>query len=185
MGYIYVQPIGDLDKSIVEVTAEMVEKILNIRLKILPHIEGPTYAFDPMRMQYHSTKILKYIVTNHNSSAFRTVGITDVDLFIPILTYVFGEAQLDGRAAIVSTARLRQEFYGLKYDRNLLIERLTKETLHELGHTFGFTHCELEHCVMHLSNKVADVDQKTDKFCANHQYQLNNKLSELEMQNES
>ena len=67
------------------------------------------------------------------------LGVTDRDLFIPILTYVFGEAQLGGRAAVVSTARLVEdvELFGPQ----LLVERLAKEAVHEVGHAFGLLHC--------------------------------------------
>ena len=91
--------------------------------------------------------------------------MTDKDLCIPILTYVFGEAQVGGTAAVVSLARLRQEHYGLAPDRPLLLERLRKECLHELGHTFGLVHCPLRECVMHLSNTVVDVDTRGGEFC--------------------
>ena len=69
------------------------------------------------------------------------LGVTDVDLAIPMLSFLFGQAQLDGRVAVVSLCRLHQEFYGLPADRGLLRERTVKEVLHELGHTFGLAHC--------------------------------------------
>ncbi len=153
---------------------------IHIPVRVLPQRESPVYAFDPDRKQYYSTKILRFIVNSHGDDALRTIGITGVDLFIPILTYVFGEAQLDGKAAIVSGARLRQEYYGLKPDRRLYVERLFKEVMHELGHTFGLTHCELDNCVMRLSNTVAGVDKKTADFCRNHQDQLDKKIKEVE-----
>ncbi len=153
---------------------------MNIPVRVLPAIKNPVEAFDRDRKQYYSTSILRSIVNSHDPDALRTVGITDVDLFIPILTYVFGEAQLDGKAAIVSGARLRQEYYGLKPDRRLYAERLFKEVMHELGHTFGLTHCDLEHCVMHLSNTVAGVDKKRADFCTNHRDEVGKKLKELE-----
>ena len=63
------------------------------------------------------------------------LALTELDLYIPVLTYVFGEAQLAGDSALVSAHRLRQEFYGMPANRRLLDERLLKESLHELGHT--------------------------------------------------
>jgi archaemetzincin len=83
----------------------------------------------------------------------------------PDPTYVFGEAQVGGTAAVVSLARLRQEHYGLTPDRTLLLERLRKESLHELGHTFGLVHCHSRDCVMYLSNTVVDVDTRGRDFC--------------------
>jgi archaemetzincin len=93
------------------------------------------------------------------------LGVTDLDLYIPVLTFVFGEAQLAGGRAVVSTLRLRQEFYGLPADPELLGERLLKEALHELGHTYGLRHCPDYTCVMSSSNGVERIDLKSAEFC--------------------
>ncbi len=93
----------------------------------------------------------------------RVLGMTDVDLFIPILTFVFGEAQLDGRAAVVSTARLVEP---VLVDRRVLWERLAKEAVHELGHALGLTHCSRPECAMSRSAGLRDVDRKGGQLCA-------------------
>ena len=131
----------------------------------LPSIPVPAGSFEARRNQYYSTKILKEMLGEVPQDAFKLLGVTEKDLCIPILTYVFGEAQVGGTAAVVSLARLRQEYYGLAPDRPLLLERLRKECLHELGHTFGLVHCPLRDCVMHLSNTVVDVDTRGRDFC--------------------
>ena len=68
-----------------------------------------SYAFDPSRKQFNSTQILKGLLSMNGDSPKKILGITDVDLFIPILTHVYGEAQLGGKAAIVSTFRLKDD----------------------------------------------------------------------------
>ena len=93
------------------------------------------------------------------------VGITRVDLFIPVLTFVFGQAQLQGRGSVVSTHRLRNEFYGLPADEDLLVDRTVKEVVHEAGHTLGLTHCPNFECVMHAATFVEEVDLKTERLC--------------------
>ncbi len=95
----------------------------------------------------------------------KLLGVIDRDLCIPILTFVFGEAQLGGMGALVSLARLRQEFYGLEPDGKLFLERLHKECLHELGHTYGLIHCRIPECVMYLSTTIHDVDRKARTMC--------------------
>ena len=88
-----------------------------------------------------------------------------MDLYIPVLTFVFGEAQLADGGAVVSAHRLRQEFYGMPTDPELLHERLLKEALHELGHTYGLRHCPDYTCVMSSSNGVERIDLKGAEFC--------------------
>lgn len=117
------------------------------------------------RDQYHSTLILSQILKNLPNNVEKIVGITHVDIFIPILTFLFGEAQLGGKGAIVSTYRLRNEFYGLPPNNQLLYNRTLKEVLHELGHTLGLVHCQDYECVMHFSTFVEDIDLKKSKFC--------------------
>ena len=95
----------------------------------------------------------------------KILGVTAVDLFIPILTYVFGEAQLDGIGALVSMHRLNNRLYGLPDNDQLLRERLNKEAIHELGHTFGLLHCSTPGCVLSASTYVEDIDQKSDQVC--------------------
>jgi archaemetzincin len=134
-------------------------------VRAMPQIPVPPSSYEPGRNQYYSTRILKEMLKEVPEDAFKLLGVTDKDLCIPILTYVFGEAQLGGTAAVVSLARLRQEHYGVAPDRPLFLERLRKESLHELGHTFGLVHCDSRDCVMYLSNTVVDVDIKGRNFC--------------------
>ncbi len=122
-------------------------------------------AYDDQRQQYRSREILIQLADLSEADEIKVLGVTDVDLFIPVLTFVFGEAQLGGRAAVVSVHRLRQEFYGLPPDEKLFLERCEKEALHELGHTFGLVHCRRVECVMHFSNSIAEVDLKSSTFC--------------------
>jgi archaemetzincin len=138
---------------------------LQATVRTMPPIPVPDESFEARRNQYYSTRILKEMLGEVPWDAHKLLGVTAKDLCIPILTYVFGEAQLGGMAALVSIARLRQEHYGIAPDRPLLLERLRKESLHELGHTFGLVHCPSRGCVMYLSNTVVDVDTKGRDFC--------------------
>ena len=96
--------------------------------------------------------------------ASRLLVVTDVDLAIPMLSFLFGQAQLDGRVAVVSLCRLQQEFYGLPQGTSVR-ERLTKEVLHEMGHTFGLIHCSEQKCAMSLSTHIGMVDTKSEQYC--------------------
>ena len=124
---------------------------------------GP--AFDSVRNQYNASSILLKILEHAPPGAGRLLGITDADLFVPVLTFIFGEAQYEGRGALVSTARLRAEFYGDPPDPSLLLERFLKEAVHELGHTYGLKHCFIPACVMNSSTAVEGIDEKSVLFC--------------------
>jgi archaemetzincin len=123
--------------------------------------ERPDDAYDPRRKQWSSTRIISWLARSGPEG--KVLGVTDVDLFIPILTFVFGEAQVGGRAAVVSTARLAEP--GLPDDR-IVLERLSKESVHEVGHVLGLLHCETPGCVMGRSASVRDVDGKRGEPCA-------------------
>jgi archaemetzincin len=124
-----------------------------------------SYTYDPNRKQYHSSQLLVGLKNLINPGDDKYLAVTDLDLFIPILTFVFGEAQLGGPMAIVSTYRLRPDFYGLPKDDNLVLQRLEKEAVHELGHTFGLRHCPDYQCVMTASTYVEEIDLKGVEFC--------------------
>lgn len=125
----------------------------------------PEHAFDVSRGQYNSRLLLADLLRQAPALGGRILGVTAVDLFIPVLTFVFGEAQLEGPAAIVSTRRLAPEVYGLPAAPELLFERLCKEAVHELGHTYRLVHCHDDGCVMASSAVVESIDLKSDRFC--------------------
>jgi archaemetzincin len=125
----------------------------------------PEGAFDARRSQYSSVAFLEALARMAPQHAAKTLGVTERDLFIPMLSFVLGQAQLDGRLAVISMARLRQEFYGLPPDPEVLRARARAEALHEAGHAFGLIHCSDTSCAMSLSTGIAQVDRKLDGYC--------------------
>jgi len=121
--------------------------------------------YDPGRRQYDGVKLLKTVDLMVPSESIKVLGLFNVDLFIPILTYIFGQAYLRGRTGIVSTYRLKNELYGMKQNEELLHERFKKVCIHELGHAFGLIHCHTPACVMKSSTYVEDIDQKNHNLC--------------------
>lgn len=121
--------------------------------------------FDPSRKQYNGTQLLKKIESGFSSDSSKTVALFNVDLYIPILTYIFGQAYLNGRAGIVSIFRFSNERYGIKKNDKIIVDRFRKEVIHELGHTFGLIHCYNPTCVMRSSTYVEDIDQKSHNLC--------------------
>ena len=124
-----------------------------------------SFSYDVMRGQYHSTALLQRLASRRVDQGRHLLGISGADLYVPILTFVFGEAQLAGNCAVVSLHRLREEFYGLPANREVEGERLLKVAVHELGHTLGLKHCPDWQCVMASAHSVERVDQKKAYFC--------------------
>lgn len=145
--------------------ATALARIFHISCHVRPEPLDASFAFDPARNQYHSTAILQRLESLAAADDIRLLGVTALDLYVPVLTFVFGEAQLQGCCALVSLHRLREEFYGLPPSNDLLHERLTKEAVHELGHTFGLRHCSNWSCVMASTHAVERLDLKTASFC--------------------
>ena len=165
MNQIQLLPFGSVPAELLAELRDGLCREFPVRCDVLPPEPEPRFAFNITRQQYLSTEILARMVKRNAPAAVRLLGVTLVDLYIPILTFVFGEAQLRGNCALVSAHRLRQEFYGLPTDALLFRERLLKEAVHELGHTLTLSHCEDFECVMAPSHGVEWVDLKTSKFC--------------------
>jgi len=142
----------------------------------------PSDTLDVRRQQHHSTAILRWLRAHRPPDARKLIGVTDVDLFIPVLTFVYGEALLGGRCAVVSTARLGRPPGGPGPDPSW--SRLAKECVHELGHTFGLVHCSTARCVMSRSVNLAAVDGKRPTFCTDCRLQYLERLSLLETDHE-
>jgi archaemetzincin len=134
-------------------------------------ITPPMHLFDKARKQWISDSLLDWLLESNNpNSTTKVLAICDFDAYSDDLNFVFGEAHLGGRVAAIYLPRLRDEIYVHKSDNknnnyNLFEQRVIKEAVHELGHTFGLRHCQINKCVMHFSNSLQDTDFKDDKFC--------------------
>jgi archaemetzincin len=173
-------PVGDVDAHALERLAERCREEFGWEVRIDPPIAMPANAFDPKRNQFEAIHILRAVIDQAHADASRTLGVVNEDLFIPMLTFVFGQAQLKGRVALMSLARLRQEYYGLPPNASLFLKRTEKEALHELGHTFGLIHCADKGCVMALSNSIQQVDVKAAEYCRSCTILLRDSLRSLE-----
>jgi archaemetzincin len=161
--------LGQADTGVTSSIQENLETIFaNIETTLVAEtLPLPEEAYAKKRQQYRSDIILGAIrnfAETHNLFD-RVLGIADVDLFVPRLNFVFGEAEYRGKTAVMSLWRLRPKFYGKASDSHTLVERGTKEAVHELGHTLGLKHCANPFCVMHFSNSVFETDRKQILFC--------------------
>ncbi len=161
---ITIKPLGNVPDAITEKLKERVGGVFHCPVELKEDSHDLAQAYNPDRKQYFSSKLLASLRKSEREE--RVVGIIDVDLYVPRLNFVFGEADVVSGTTIVSLYRLRQEYYGLAPDEALFLERTTKEIVHELGHTFGLGHCPNNKCVMHFSNSLADTDLKRANFCS-------------------
>jgi archaemetzincin len=161
--------VGPVDSRVVSRVQESLDAIFaNTKTTLIAEtLPIPEEAYGKTRHQYRSDIILGAIrsfAETHNSFE-RVLGIVDVDLFVPRLNFVFGEAEYPGKVAVVSLWRFRPEFYGKASDDQVFAERGTKEAVHELGHTWGLKHCANPFCVMYFSNSIFETDRKQSLFC--------------------
>lgn len=176
MKYIDILPMGSIKPDILDLISQNLAKLFPYGIRTLKPLKEPIYAFNFIRNQYFSSKILSEIVNHTSEETVKILGVVDVDLYIPIFCFVFGEAQLRGKAAVISLHRLRPEFYGLEPNKELLYERVIKESIHELGHNFGLTHCLDENCVMYFSHSIWHTDVKKSCFCEECQRIINHRF---------
>jgi len=166
MNLVHLLPVGNIDTGLLEDLRAAIPRSLRVECAILPFRLDAAPSYHAERQQFHSSEILGRMQGFVRTKDWRFLAVADVDLYIPILKYVFGEAQMGGPCAVVSTFRLRQEFYGLERDDALLRQRLLKESIHELGHTLDLHHCQDYRCAMASSHAVEWIDLRENMFCA-------------------
>ncbi|MDX2445444.1 MAG: archaemetzincin family Zn-dependent metalloprotease [Bacteroidales bacterium] len=163
---------GNFEKEFLQkIASEVVQEYLFPVYIEERHIELGEF-YDPMRRQYDGNRILLELDSINSPQSIKKIGLFRIDLFIPILTYIFGQATLYGSTGIASLYRLRNEQYGMKKDEELLLDRFRKVIIHELGHTFGLIHCHIPTCVMRSSTYVEDIDQKSHNLCVSCQNKI-------------
>jgi archaemetzincin len=157
---------GYWDDGFLHTIANYISGELSVKVQIREgHLDLSDF-YDAARRQYNANDILKQIDIQYANIETKTIGLFNVDLFIPIFTFIFGQAFLGGRSGIASVFRLNNERYGMESDEKLLLERAGKEVIHELGHMLGLIHCHNMDCVMRSVSYVEEIDQRSGKFCS-------------------
>jgi archaemetzincin len=148
-------PVGMVDEDIMRLLARGLARRFG-RARVLSNAKVPREAFVPRRGQYLSHRFIKMA---EGGPGEKVLAVTHVDIYSPGVNYLFGQAQVGGRACTISLSRLHHP------NRSVFEERALKEAFHEIGHTMGLRHCDDPMCVMHFSNSIANTDRKGQWFC--------------------
>ena len=176
---ILIAPIGVFNPELVAAVSRDVQRVFRAQVEVGALLSDLSFAFDAGRSQYHSTPILQRLAEASPPRVLKVLALTEVDLFIPILTHVYGEAQLGGKACIVSTYRLDSGPETL-HRPEVFLGRMIKEAIHELGHTFNLRHCPDAACIMHYCRSEADVDRKSNDLCRYCRVMLEDEVKKIE-----
>ena len=164
---IVVVPLGEVDYLLINRLASRLVSHFSIGVDILQGARLPQEALSEQRGQYYSTVILSKLEILKSSPGEKMLGVADEDLYIPTQNCVLGEADPVGNVAVISLFRLKRENYELLDEEKVLFSRALKESIHQLGHLWGFADCRNPKCVMYVPDNVTDVDRKGTKFCDN------------------
>jgi archaemetzincin len=157
---VVIHPFGEVDGNLINAVRTAIEQSFGVKATVGATEPVPANSYSHERGQYQSAAFLDALAALSRADSRVRLGIATVDLFVPELNFVFGEASSARRSAVFSTARL-----GGRGNGPMVVRRAVTEALHELGHVWGLAHCSRRDCVMWFSNTLAETDRKGIRFC--------------------
>lgn len=164
--------LGHVNETAVSIVAANLQAIMGLNTDIRPELAEPDYAFVPGRNQFDAAKIINTLCAITDGAPLK-LGLIERDLCSPILSFVYGESQLGGKAALVSLHRLSAK------DPETTYQRITKISLHEVGHLLGIRHCWKSTCLMKHSGDLDPLDSLSMYFCSACEYEIKRRLKTL------
>ena len=160
-----VVPLGVVDAVAVRVVAANVQAAFDVATDVAPSWPDPVGALFPSGRQYNAAELIK-LLDRDIALPVRRMGVIAGDISLPFLTYLFGQAQVGGRAAVISLFRLQQRRDGgVAPPLSLVYQRLAAVAVHEAGHLMGLPHCRQPGCIMNFSVGLDRLDRLSTGFC--------------------
>ncbi len=154
-------PVGPVQGVFLKELEAPIAQVLGVAAYVgKPLLAQPTFAFNKDRNQYHTTAIMRRLLTIKDMGTPLIIGIADVDLFVPDSPFVYGEADRESHAAVMSLWRLKAE--GEAWKRRTFVE-----AVHQAGHLVGLSYCEDARCAMFLATTITDAERRQLHLCNN------------------
>lgn len=182
-----IQPFDGFDESLTDTVATSIREVYGFRVVMLPALPLPNNAYVNIKSpRYRADTLIRYLKKVKPDSIDYILGLTSHDISTtkkgpdrktkkPESKYsdwgIFGLAFSPGRSCIVSTFRLNN------HNKALLITRLKKVSVHELGHNLGLRHCNSPNCVMRDAEEtIKTVDKVNLTLCDDCKRKIKDKL---------
>lgn len=173
-----IQPIGYVNPAYINEIKDQIELSYSMKVVVNPSVPIPSSAFVNIKSpRYRADKLLNFLDSVKADTITKLVGVLEKDISFtkrnsaglvkqPYNTYldfgIFGLGRIPGSVCVLSTYRLKST------NGKLLISRLRKISVHELGHTFGLKHCPTKKCVMNDANEsIKTIDNAGFDLCSN------------------
>ncbi len=174
MGKIVLLILFEIDENLVKALKQRLEQTFKHPVDVKYKADNLEYAYDSRRKQYGSPRLLSRLRRRKKNPDDKIMGVVDVDLYSPGYDFVYGEAEISSGIATLSVYRLLGKSRQRNSVSKLIVARVVREAIHEVGHLYGLGHCTSK-CAMRACTCLAEVDKAGNKFCPECETVINKK----------